>query len=133
MPTGTTIEPAAAVSPAEAGLWNRDEALARVSGDQELLQQLIGLFRGEAPKLLSELSDALAHGDADTVRRVAHTLKSNVGMFGAKTAYDAALRVEKLAKEGDLTDTEPAIRALQELVQQLVKALAAAPEEVGQT
>src|SRR5262249_11098176 len=65
---------AAAAPPAQAPL-DREALLARVAHDAELLRELSDLFREDAPRLLADIRDGVAAGDADRVCRAAHTLK----------------------------------------------------------
>ena len=49
----------------------------------EFVTELVDTFLEEAPVMLAELRSALAAQQADTFRRVAHSLKSNCNTFGA--------------------------------------------------
>jgi HPt (histidine-containing phosphotransfer) domain-containing protein len=57
-------------------------ALKETTG-AEFALELVDTFLQEAPAMLRDLRDALATGDADKFRRVAHSLKSNSNTFGA--------------------------------------------------
>jgi HPt (histidine-containing phosphotransfer) domain-containing protein len=81
-------------------------------GDQELLDELVGLFLEECPKLCSAIDAALARSDAKALGLAAHTLKGAVGTFGAPAAVEAAWRLESLAKNGNLSDAAAAREAL---------------------
>ena len=75
------------------------EALHRVGGDWELLKSLAEVFFDSYPAQLSQLRDAIGRGDGRTVYRLAHTLVGAVGIFGAKTAVEAASRLEAMGRE----------------------------------
>jgi HPt (histidine-containing phosphotransfer) domain-containing protein len=45
--------------------------------------ELVDTFLTEAPVMIAELHRAFAAGDAETFRRMAHSLKSNGNTFGA--------------------------------------------------
>jgi signal transduction histidine kinase/CheY-like chemotaxis protein len=79
-------------------------SLARVQGDVELLKELVALFLAELPELLTNLQDALNAGDGGAVERAAHKLKGSVGNFGAQPAFEAALKLEGLGREGRLSE-----------------------------
>ena len=49
----------------------------------DFVAELVDTFLQEAPRMMSELRDALAAGDSDAYRRIAHSFKSNAGNFGA--------------------------------------------------
>jgi CheY-like chemotaxis protein len=90
-PEASTLDPAALQ-----GL------LSLVGGEFASLAELIASFLDEAPRLLAELDQSVASGDAAGVRRVAHSLKSNGADFGA-VAFTALCReMEAMGKDGEL-------------------------------
>ena len=77
-------------------IWNRAEALERIGGDEALLRELCEIFLDESPNLLRNLRKAIEDGDADSVMRAAHSLKSEVGYLGAAGASQAAQQLEDM-------------------------------------
>jgi HPt (histidine-containing phosphotransfer) domain-containing protein len=69
------------------------EALKATTG-AEFTLELVDTFLQEAPSMLDDLRHALAAKDADTFRRVAHSLKSNSNTFGALTLGATARELE---------------------------------------
>ena len=128
IPTGAAIAAAVAAEPPGMALWNPDQALASMGGDDQVLQEMIRLFQVVAPQLMTELRDALDRGDAETAHRHAHTIKNNVGMFGAQMAAQAAWKLESLIKDGELGPAQEAYATLKDLVERLQSALAASVE-----
>jgi len=104
---------------------NWDEALTHVEGDRELLAEMATLFLEVCPGLLSAIREAIARHDARGLEHAAHDLKSSVGNFGAHTAQEAALTLEKIGREGDLARAQEAYRLLEESVQHLSPVLEA--------
>jgi signal transduction histidine kinase/DNA-binding response OmpR family regulator len=94
----TTAEPSA-----EAASWNRAEALDRIGGDEELLQELCHIFLEESPKLLQRLHQAVAAGDTDGVMRAAHSFKGEAGYLGADGTSHAARQLEDMGHNKDLS------------------------------
>jgi len=101
----------------EAVSW--DEALARVEGDRELLAEMAALFLDSGPGLLAAVREAIDRQDASGLEHAAHDLKSSVGNFGARKAQEAALKLEKMGRGGDLTHAEEAYRSLERSMRQL--------------
>jgi signal transduction histidine kinase/CheY-like chemotaxis protein/HPt (histidine-containing phosphotransfer) domain-containing protein len=99
-------------------------ALDRVGGDEVLLKELIGIFLDECPKWLAEIRAAVAAGDAAKLRRAAHTIKGAVDNCGASTAFDAALRLERIGSEERLGEAEEALSILVSELGRLEPALA---------
>jgi HPt (histidine-containing phosphotransfer) domain-containing protein len=86
----------------EGAVVDWDRALGRVGGNKDALQEIVQLFCvEECPKLVQNIRDGLAKGDAALLERAAHTLKSSADLFGAKRAFDAARSLEELARESD--------------------------------
>jgi CheY-like chemotaxis protein len=110
-------------------LLDRNVLLARVDGDPELLQEVVGLFLDDAPRLLSEVRAAVTRRDAPVLERTAHTLKGCVGNFGAKKIFDMARRLEEIGRGGDLSHAEAAWAELEEEMAHFHRALVAFREE----
>ncbi len=87
--------------------------LARMDGDMPLLLELAALFLAECPKLLEDIRNAIAKGDAKALRGAAHTLKGSVGNFAAKQACEAALTLETMASASDLSRAQDTYAILQ--------------------
>jgi histidine phosphotransfer protein HptB len=64
----------------------------------EFVAELVDTFLQEAPRMLAELSDALASGDVERFRRAAHSLKSNGNTFGAHGLGAQARELELTAQ-----------------------------------
>jgi two-component system, sensor histidine kinase and response regulator len=89
-------------------------ALDRLQGDRELLEELVGVIRQEAPRLFSEVRAAVERGDAAALRLSAHTLKGSLGNFAAARAVEAAKRLEMMGKQGDLSEAPQALVVLEQ-------------------
>ena len=104
--------------------FDSSAALARVQGDTALLGEMAELFLKNCPKLLAEIRQAIERQDTRALERAAHTLKGSVGNFAARAAYEAALRLETMARQGDLSQAESAFRALEQELERLTPTLA---------
>ena len=63
--------------------------------------------------------------DAASLKLAAHTLKGAVGNFVAKPAFEAALRLETLARDGNLTGIRTAQAELEKELDLVLPVLAA--------
>ena len=97
-----------------------DESLlvSRVDRDPQLLKDLVDLFLEECPRLVDEIRAALITKDALAVERGAHRMKGTTSNLAAQMTSEAALRLERLAHEGDLVHAQS---ALEELEYQLLR------------
>ncbi len=111
-------------SPAEPGL-DRDVILDRIGGSEALLGRLVSLFFKNSPPRLAALRDAIAAGDTKAVEFGAHALKGSLAVFGADAATAAALRLETLGRDGDLTSAAQADDVLETAMARVRPAIAA--------
>ena len=104
--------------PAES-VMDRALALARVDGDEELLADLAKLFCEESPKMMAAVREAVEARDPDRLQRAAHSLKGAVATLAAQRVFEAALRVERLGRSGDMSQVDKAYALLEMQVQRL--------------
>jgi PAS domain S-box-containing protein len=71
-------------------------------GGDEFVAEVIDTFVDEAPALVATLRTAREGGDAELLRRTAHTLKSNGQTFGAAAFSELCRELEQRAKNGEL-------------------------------
>jgi two-component system, sensor histidine kinase and response regulator len=102
----------APVAPDDEPAFDRAEALERVGGSEAILQELVELFRVECPKQMAEIRERKEAGDLPGLDRAAHTLKGSVGIFAAQAAFDAALRIELMGRNGDACEFDEAWASL---------------------
>ncbi len=93
-------------------MFDREALLERLMGDQELAMAILSGFIQETPRQINALRSALSQGDAQAVRRWAHTIKGAAGNVGAMLLREKALCLEEQAKAGAL---ERASELLEEL------------------
>jgi CheY-like chemotaxis protein/HPt (histidine-containing phosphotransfer) domain-containing protein len=103
--------------------FNMQEALARVDGDRELLGEMAALFLEEYPRFLAQIQEAISKKDSSALSYAAHTLKGSVGNFAANAAFDAAFILERIGRQGDLTQAPAALAQLETTLTQLMPAL----------
>ena len=86
-------------------------ALSRDDGDA-LVHKVIAAYVGEAPRQLHALRQALGDGDADSVRRVAHSLKSASANIGATHLASLCRELEQLGRSGNTDSGAPLLSDL---------------------
>lgn len=89
-------EPRAADSLQPAVNWTI--AKQRVSDNAEFLKELVDLIKTEVPVYLAEIRHAIEVREAESLQRIAHTLKSSVGYVGADTLASLAQELENRGK-----------------------------------
>jgi len=88
------------------------------------------MFCEQRQSLLAEIQSALQAGDAAALARAAHTLKGCVGNLGAGSAFQAALRLELLARNRQLSEAQRAALELEDEVLRFERALLRLAEEL---
>ncbi len=79
-----------------------DGLLESFGGDMEFFGEMLDTFFEDSPRQLGVARAGLAAGDAEAVRRAAHSLKSNCANFGALALSGQCRELEILAKAGSL-------------------------------
>jgi HPt (histidine-containing phosphotransfer) domain-containing protein len=126
LPAPPASDPSAAIPKPDAeSLFDRKRGMERAGGDAELLRELVEVFQTECPKWLADIDAAAAASDARRLQRAAHTLKGAVDNFGARPVYNAALRLEQMARADDLAGAAEAVATLREICERLQTELAA--------
>jgi PAS domain S-box-containing protein len=77
------------------------------------LVEVIDTFLGDLPALVAALRASQAGGEADVLRRTAHTLKSNGQTFGATSFSELCRELEARAKNGQLEGTAELVERIE--------------------
>jgi YesN/AraC family two-component response regulator len=95
------------------GGWNPEKASARLGGDENLLEEIIGLFLAENPKQLYALKQAIVESDAEIVERIAHTLKGELACLEMTAAAGWARELEEIGRNRTLERANGPLTALE--------------------
>ena len=83
-------------------------------GDQAFLEMLIGEFVKNLPDQIESLRDAAGNHDADALALQAHKLKGAAANLSADQISAAALRLEQMGRDGDLSASDQVFGELNE-------------------
>ena len=108
-----------AAPPASQEVLDESTLRARFEGEPELLRDVVNLYLEDYPNLLGGIRGAVERGDARALERAAHKLKGTVANFAARAAYDAALRMEVMGREGHLEQAAEALQDLESALKEL--------------
>ncbi len=75
-------------------------------GDAEFMVELLTQYLGDAEGLVGALSPALAAGDAEALRRAAHTLKSSSANVGAMILSNLCEELQCAGRDRELAEVE---------------------------
>ncbi len=119
----TDADSAPPVAAQTAPPFDREATLHRVDGDRELLREVVDLFREACTDLLAAIDGAIQKQDSLRLRQAAHTLKGEASNFGASATVKAALRLEMMGRDDDLTDAGATYTNLENALEHLIPAL----------
>jgi len=91
---------------------NKQEALARVEGDFELLGEMIQVFLEEYPKTMESIRGGISQNNAAEVELHAHSVKGAMRNFGDSSAVTAAFDLEKIGHNKDLSQAQAVFEKL---------------------
>ncbi len=112
-------------SPAPPGqVFDHQTALDRMSGDESVLSEVIGLYLADAPGQVDSIRRAIEQNDPAALASVAHALKGASGCLGGGPTAAAALRLEEMGKRADLSSAREALTVLETENQNFCAAIA---------
>lgn len=82
--------------------WNREFALEQTGGDEELLVELLSLFRDSSVADLGRLRQAVEAGSSEGVVRAAHSIKGAAASLGFENIRQLALDMETAGRAGSV-------------------------------
>jgi signal transduction histidine kinase/CheY-like chemotaxis protein/HPt (histidine-containing phosphotransfer) domain-containing protein len=94
-----------------------------MEGDRQLLSELARLFLEDLPRQMEAIHLAADSIQGQDLERAAHRLKSSVGNFAARPAFEAAFHLERVASHGEVTQFPEAVSTLESEIHRLQLAL----------
>ncbi|HLZ51551.1 MAG TPA: Hpt domain-containing protein [Candidatus Acidoferrum sp.] len=92
---------------------DRKVLLESLENDAEFLRTIIGIFLADCPGKLAATRAAVVARNLREVMLASHSLKGSVGVFGAKSAVEAAQNLESLGREGKQEGVDEAFALLE--------------------
>ncbi len=81
--------------------WDREVALARLGGDEDLLQELMQLLQADAAERLLAMAQALDQHDAAALQALAHSVAGSSDNLAATAMAQAAKAIQRAAEGQD--------------------------------
>jgi len=102
---------------------NQQDLMNRIENDLDLIPILAEAFREDAPRYLDSFNAALAAGDYQQIRKLAHTIKGSAGNLSGIRLYELAKSLEINAAKGEITEARIALPQLETEINQLLDQL----------
>lgn len=100
---------------------NEEEALERLNGDREFLNELLSDFIQMADEEMENLRNALRGNDTSAAVVSSHGMKGAAANLSAKAFAEEARRIEMLCRESRLEDAQENLQGLQARLEELRK------------
>ena len=82
-------------------VWDKDAALARTIGKEDLLRRVIDAYMAETPALVTKLSEAIKSEDLENSAYLAHTIKGASLNISADRLSELSATIEASSKAQD--------------------------------
>lgn len=100
--------------------WNKEFALEQTAGDQELLDELLILFRDSSTADYQQLQEAIGAQNTEGILAAAHSIKGAAASLGIEGIRVLAMEIEESARQSKAAGSiEGKMTELGELLEQL--------------
>ena len=104
--------------------YNREHLLSQCDGQEELMSELVSIFRDSTPEIVRAIGEAVEERDASALAGHSHKLLSSLGAFGAERALALASHLEKQGQENDFGGAKERFAELERETHKIYAALA---------
>ena len=129
--TDATPEAPAITNVPGTNVFDSDAALKHVEGDRDLLDEIVGIFAEQCPKIMHEIQNAIRAADLPVLERAAHSLKGSASNLCATGVTQSAAELEESARSGDSSRSREQFQALESEVEKLLRELEAFSRKVA--
>ncbi len=98
--------------------WDRGFALEQSGDDEEMLEELLGLFRDSSASDLAKIQQGAASDDAVQIAEAAHSIKGAAASLGVQGIQRVAADLEKAGRAEDLATAKQRIPDLESLLEE---------------
>jgi HPt (histidine-containing phosphotransfer) domain-containing protein len=99
--------------------WDRQFALEQAADDEQLLQELIDIFKKSCSDDYQSIKTSIAENDPAKICAAAHSIKGAAASLGIIGIRDIASEIENDSRAGSLASAHDRIDDLDLLLQQL--------------
>ncbi|MCR4291919.1 MAG: response regulator [Candidatus Kuenenia sp.] len=101
------------------GVLDIAASMAGLGDDRELFNELAAIFIENCAKQMADIKDAIAQGSSNALEKSSHAIKGSIGVFCAKPAFDAALKLEIMGRENNLANAAKVYSSLEREIARL--------------
>lgn len=106
--------------------WVDRKVLQQLAEDigPDMLPVVIAVFIEEVGEQLTQLRPLYEQGEWEALARVAHSMKSSCGSYGAMPSYQQVMALEMASKQADVAEAERQLQLLEASLPQVLAFLA---------
>ncbi|MCK4504231.1 MAG: response regulator [Candidatus Aegiribacteria sp.] len=104
-------------------IFDRSVLKESLGNDQELIREILDLFKNNADGIMTSMKNAALKDDLDTIRKSAHSLKGSSGNIGAKAFMETMRSIEEACADGDVNSVRTRVRQSEEDYTELMEEL----------
>jgi len=108
------------------------DAMVRVEGNEELLEELLGIFCEDFPERIAQISNAILAKNSATVREVGHSLKGAAANLSLNPIRETSLSLEMAGKDQRLDEAARLVSELEEEFLELEHFLRRRPQPMAE-
>jgi len=101
--------------------WDKNFALEQAGDDEEILKELLVLFKQSSADDLAKIRAGFEAGDPVAVGDAAHSIKGAAASLGIEAIRKVAYEMEKAGRGGDLEGARVHLPELEDLLSQAAK------------
>ena len=105
----------------DSSIWDRNDLLSRLLGDNNLANKVITIFLEHTPNQILELKNALRDADLTVIEHLSHSIKGASANIGAGRLQAVAFDIETRARSGDSSNMTTRLDDLEKELDQLKK------------
>ncbi|MEQ8187066.1 MAG: response regulator [Candidatus Eremiobacterota bacterium] len=98
----------------EEQIFNKSEIMKRLSGDKDLIHDIVELFISNGPLQVDKLKKALENNDRERLKITAHTIKGSARNVSASQVASNAFEIEKKSGEESREEISLLIKKLED-------------------
>ena len=101
-------------------LYDREELLGRIEGDEDLLQEVIAIFLEDLPHQREHLQQAHTTLNPEDICHSAHTIKGVLLNLAAVSIADVAYEIEEAGRHNNLQNIDEKFARLDTMLDELI-------------
>jgi HPt (histidine-containing phosphotransfer) domain-containing protein len=99
------------------------DVLQRLGDDEELLRDIVQIYLEDVPGMLERIHSAVSGGDANSLRRAAHSLKGLAATLSAQEVVGVASRLEHMGAARNLAEASQIVTEVDQRVSELTQSV----------